>query len=95
MLASSLAYALAVDALTHSGPGLVSRINTAEVCQMPFAPGLGLEDILATENILVIAGAALLLYPTRMTTEPAISAYAKSSPTSCKASATSTSSKKI
>lgn len=37
MLISSVGYALAVDALTHDGPGELSRINTTQECER-FAP---------------------------------------------------------
>jgi hypothetical protein len=50
VLYNPLAYALAVDALKHDGPGSLSRINVKEVCSQIISPGLGLSDYLATEG---------------------------------------------
>lgn len=50
MLYNALAYALTVDALTHTGPGRTSRINLGEVCNQVASPGLSLSDVVATES---------------------------------------------
>jgi hypothetical protein len=47
-----LAYALAVDALTHAGPGKTSRIDISSVCNEIVAPGWSLDDVLDTEGEL-------------------------------------------
>lgn len=80
MLYNALSYALAVDALTHPGPGDIGRLDLETVCSQVAAPGLSLEDVVETEATIPIAAAAILLYPDRTTTKPAISPYASASP---------------
>lgn len=48
VLYNPLTYALVVDALTHDGPGSFERVGKAP-CQDITAPGLSLDDVLATE----------------------------------------------
>jgi hypothetical protein len=50
MLYNPLAFALAVDALTHPGPGDLSRIDLATVCAQIVPPGLGVADVISTEG---------------------------------------------
>lgn len=50
MLYNGLAYALAVDALTHEGPGRVGRIDLGSVCNEVASPGLSVGDVVATES---------------------------------------------
>ncbi|KAH7183408.1 uncharacterized protein B0J16DRAFT_289963 [Fusarium flagelliforme] len=76
MLANPLTFALAKDALTHEGPGKTSRVDLASVCNRSLAPGLGLEDLLITENAVAIAGLSLVLYLPKQFDEPAIKQYA-------------------
>ena len=83
MLASSLSAALAIDALTHAGPGLISRIDLTSVCQDFIAPGLSFENFLETEEDILLAGLTVLMFPEAVVQEPAVSAYALSSPTVC------------
>lgn len=45
-----LAYALAVDALTHPGAGQASRLDLDTICDTLVSPGLSLADIIATEG---------------------------------------------
>lgn len=72
-LYNSLGYSLAVDALTHSGPGQVSRLsNLNTICSYYLTPGLNLADFLETENSILIAGIAILAYPNKVTQEPPI-----------------------
>lgn len=78
MMASSLAFALAKDALTHDGPGKVERLNLDKVCSTYLAPGLGLGDLLVTENTLTYAALAIVAFPVRTNQEPAIKSYATS-----------------
>ncbi|TKA74703.1 hypothetical protein B0A55_05096 [Friedmanniomyces simplex] len=78
-LYNALGYALAVDALSHSGPGQASRLNLATVCANYLTPGLDLADFLLTENSIAIAGLAILVYPNKVVAEPAIKSYAASS----------------
>lgn len=49
MLVNPIAYALFVDALTHDGPGQLSRIDLDTVCSQLVPPGLDLDDLLGTE----------------------------------------------
>ena len=72
-----LTYALIVDALKHPGTtGQVSRIDRQAVCANYAAPGLDLDDVLATSGLIPVAGVALLAYPKKMLTEPALKSYA-------------------
>jgi hypothetical protein len=75
-LAHPLTYALIVDALTHEGPGRLDRIDVASVCDNIIAPGLDLDDYLATMGLIPVAGVSLLAYPDRRTEEPALVGYA-------------------
>jgi hypothetical protein len=50
MLYNPLSYALAVDALTHGGPGQVSRLNLATICAELATPGITPQDIVLTEG---------------------------------------------
>lgn len=61
MLVNSLSYYLAVDALTHPGPGSLSRLNLAQVCATQAAPGLTVSDVLTTEGSVPIAIVNFLL----------------------------------
>jgi hypothetical protein len=76
VLYNPIAFALAADALQNAGPGLISRINTATLCQTIATAGLSLNDILATEGNIPVALAAVALYTPKQTTEPAIKGYA-------------------
>ncbi|GME50291.1 hypothetical protein GTA08_BOTSDO07677 [Neofusicoccum parvum] len=78
MLLNPLTYALVVDALTHEGPGQVGRLDLASVCSSVLAPGLGLQDLLETEGLVVLAAALLLTYPDKRLVEPGLIAYATS-----------------
>jgi hypothetical protein len=75
-LAHPLVYALIVDALTHTGPGQLDRIDVASVCNNIIAPGLDLDDYIATQALIPIAGVSLLAYKDRRTEEPALMGYA-------------------
>ena len=81
VLYNPIAYGLAMDALKNPGPGQLSRVDTATLCGMYAAPGLTLEDILVTENSILVAGITLLTYLPKMVQEPVISAYATASST--------------
>jgi hypothetical protein len=50
VLYDDLAYNLAIDALTHPGPGQPSRLNLERICNSAASPGLSVSDILATES---------------------------------------------
>ncbi|KAI9655327.1 MAG: hypothetical protein M1821_005474 [Bathelium mastoideum] len=78
VLFNALGYALAVDALTHPGPGQPSRLNLGTVCQEVSAPGLSLTQVLETEGALVVSAGFLLAYEPKLFKEPALMAYATS-----------------
>ena len=56
MLVNPIAYALFVDALTHDGPGQLSRIDLDSVCNQLVPPRLDLDDLLGTEAMAVLYG---------------------------------------
>ncbi|CAI7639662.1 unnamed protein product [Penicillium manginii] len=63
MLVNPLAWALFVDAITHDGPGELSRVDLGTVCGQLVAPGLGVDDLLETEAMtLVYASLDTLAY---------------------------------
>ncbi len=77
VLYNPLTYALIVDALTHPGTtGQVSRINRQSVCADLAAPGLDLDDVLATNGLTPVAALLLLSSPEKRTTEPPLKSYA-------------------
>jgi hypothetical protein len=77
VLAHPLTYALIVDALKNDGPGSLSRIDVNSVCDDIIAPGLDLDDALATFGLIPIAGVLLLSYPDKRLHEPASKSYVK------------------
>lgn len=76
VLFNPLAYALAVDALTHDGPGQPSRIDLNTVCNQIASPGLSVADVVASEGTVAVAAAAIALYVPKVGAEPPIMAYA-------------------
>ncbi|KAH6639567.1 hypothetical protein C7974DRAFT_304334 [Boeremia exigua] len=72
-----LTWALVIDALTHPGStGQVGRIDRQKVCGDLVAPGLDLDDVLATSGLIAIAGVSLLTSPKKRVTEPPLREYA-------------------
>lgn len=71
-LYNPLGFALLKDALANDGPGSPQRLDLGAVCNDFITPGLDLTEFLLTENTVVIAGAAILLYDKSVTAEPAI-----------------------
>lgn len=67
---------LVIDALTHDGPGSLDRLDLGEVCKNYIAPGLSVENAIATAGQIVAAGIRLLAYEPRLTEEPTIRGYA-------------------
>ncbi|KAF9873953.1 hypothetical protein CkaCkLH20_08687 [Colletotrichum karsti] len=76
MLFNPLTAALIKDALVNQGPAQVSRINFNDVCKNYIAPGLTLEDGVATAGTIVAAGIRLLAYVPKLLAEPRLMAYA-------------------
>ncbi|KAH7027072.1 hypothetical protein B0J12DRAFT_704719 [Macrophomina phaseolina] len=64
------------DALVNDGPGQTSRIDTDGLCQQLATDGLSLTDVVSTEGIIPVAGAAILAYPIKLHAEPPLKAYA-------------------
>ncbi|KAH8699194.1 hypothetical protein BGW36DRAFT_294275 [Talaromyces proteolyticus] len=72
-LYNSVAWGLIEDALTHDGPGQISRLDIQTLCKAAAAPGL---DSLLGESIIVNAVPNILAYHPKATKEPAIASYA-------------------
>ena len=79
MLYNPVAVALAIDALTHEGPGELSRLDLTTICAPFVAEGLDLTDLLLTEEALIIAAANLLFYEPKQLLEPPLKSYATAS----------------
>lgn len=78
MLVNPLAYALFVDALTHDGPGDLSRIDLDEVCDQVVPPGLDLDDFLGTEVAATGLGTVnSMMYGNHSNVELPLKMYAK------------------
>ncbi|KAI0423639.1 hypothetical protein F5Y09DRAFT_355110 [Xylaria sp. FL1042] len=76
MLFNPLTAAMVADALTHAGPGSLSRVDLSNVCTDYIAPGLTLEDAITTAGEIVAAAIRLLAYFPKLVDEPTIMAYA-------------------
>jgi hypothetical protein len=77
MLVNPLAFALFADALTHDGPGELSRVDLNTVCNQLVPPGLGLDDLLGTEVMALVYGSLdTLTYGYVGDSEPPIKEYA-------------------
>lgn len=83
VLYNPLAYALAIDALTHDGPGRPERLDLSVVCNQLVAPGLTPADVAATEGLIPLALINILLYPEKVLNEPAVQAYALQANANC------------
>ncbi|KAF4777894.1 hypothetical protein HER10_EVM0009439 [Colletotrichum scovillei] len=79
MLFNPLTAALIKDVLQRgAGPAKISNINLNDVCKDFIAPGLNLEDGIATAGSIVAAGIRLLAYLPKLIAEPTLMAYARS-----------------
>ncbi|THY21932.1 alpha/beta-hydrolase [Aureobasidium pullulans] len=76
VLYNPIAFGLVKDALVNGGAGKTSRIDVNRLCNQYLADGLNVGDLLITENSIVVAALALVLYTPKVTVEPAIKAYA-------------------
>ena len=76
VLYSPVAWALAVDALTHDGPADLSRVDWNVVCARFAAPQLQLHDVLGCEAALVIALGHFITHPHKVVREPELKPYA-------------------
>lgn len=74
-LYNPLGYALVVDALTHDGPGLASRVDLTSACSTFSAPGLTIADNLETAALIPLALVLDLEYFPKGITEPPLKAY--------------------
>ncbi|KAL0938454.1 lipase b precursor [Colletotrichum truncatum] len=75
VLFNPLTAALIKDALQNKSPAQVSRINLNEVCKDFIAPGLSLEDGVATAGAIVPSAIRLLAYLPKLIAEPALKSY--------------------
>ncbi|KAE8351390.1 hypothetical protein BDV28DRAFT_162414 [Aspergillus coremiiformis] len=76
MLCNPLAWALALDALRHGGPGNITRIDIKKVCKQVVPPHLEMIDLLGTEALALVALSELLAYSPKVSGEPNIVPYA-------------------
>jgi len=76
MLYNSLAFALAVDAMSNPGPANVNRLDLKTVCAAALSPGLTAADKSTTDATIGEAAANILAYTKGVTAEPPIKAYA-------------------
>ncbi|KAF2754501.1 alpha/beta-hydrolase [Pseudovirgaria hyperparasitica] len=76
VIINALGYELAKDALTHAGPGQLSRVDTNMACERFAADGLSLADIFATYALIPIAALNILAFQPKADGEPPIKAYA-------------------
>ncbi|KAK7697741.1 hypothetical protein SLS64_013215 [Diaporthe eres] len=74
-LYNPIGYALAIDALTHDGPGDFSRVGAA-ACGTYLAQGLDQGDLVVTETSILVAAVALVFDTPKQFSEPAIMPYA-------------------
>lgn len=73
MLYNPIAWALAQDALSHDGPGQVSRLGSLEsMCGLYLAQGLDMSNFLLTEDNVISALVNLIEYPDKVKEEPPI-----------------------
>ncbi|KAI7178263.1 hypothetical protein KC316_g9512 [Hortaea werneckii] len=77
VLYNGLGYALAIDALTHPGPGRVERVDAAAECAKFAADGLSLADVLATHALIPLAVGNTLVFEPKVAREPEIRGYAR------------------
>lgn len=77
VLYNPVGYALAVDALTHEGPGQLSRIDLDTECGRIVPDGLTYTDLLATEALIPEALVLILSYDDKTRDEPEIRSYAQ------------------
>lgn len=75
-LYNPIGYALAIDALTHDGPGDFSRVG-ASACNTYLAQGLDEGDLVVTETSILVAAVALIFDKDKSYHEPAIKSYAQ------------------
>ncbi|KKY18157.1 putative lipase b precursor [Phaeomoniella chlamydospora] len=76
MLYNPLSYALAVDAIMHDGPGETNRLDLTTLCEEFVPQGLGLDDVLGTEGVLITALINTLIYEPKSLHEPSLMSYA-------------------
>ncbi|PWY69582.1 lipase [Aspergillus heteromorphus CBS 117.55] len=76
VLYNPLTWALIVDALSHEGPGDPSRLDLHQVCGQLLPPQLGLDDMLGTEGLVLVALSEVVRYKPKTFKEPDIQGYA-------------------
>lgn len=73
---SNLAYDLAIDALTHDGPGEVARLDLRKTCSFLATDGLSVTDVVQTELATPQGFYNIFTYPSTPG-EPPIKEYAR------------------
>ncbi|KAG9825564.1 alpha/beta-hydrolase, partial [Aureobasidium melanogenum] len=76
VLYNPIAFGLVKDALINGGAGQTSRLDLNTLCNMYLAEGLNVSDLLLTENAILVAALSLVLYEPKVSSEPALMAYA-------------------
>ncbi|KAJ6591475.1 hypothetical protein DFH09DRAFT_176162 [Mycena vulgaris] len=76
MLYHPLTLALLEDAMTHDGPGDLSRVDLDRLCDQLVADGMTLDALIQTEAGVAKAGAAFIQYRPYLKEEPVIVSYA-------------------
>ncbi|KAJ7446716.1 putative lipase [Mycena latifolia] len=76
MLYHPLTLAMLEDAMTHDGPGDLSRVDIDHLCGLAVAEGMSLSALVDTEAGVAKAGAAFVQYRPYLKDEPAIASYA-------------------
>lgn len=74
VLYNPTAYALIIDALTHDGPGSLSRVTNS--CRDSVAPGLNTASVIQAETLIPSLLYRALTYSSKLVEEPAIKSYA-------------------
>lgn len=72
VLYNPLGFALLKDALSHPGPGKISRLDLGRVCSTYLTEGLDLTEFLLSENAILGAVVTVLTYQPGTLVEPAI-----------------------
>jgi hypothetical protein len=72
VLYNPLGFALLKDALSHPGPGKISRLDLGKVCSTYLTEGLDLTEFLLSENAILGAVVTVLTYQPGTLVEPAI-----------------------
>lgn len=76
LMANPLVAALAMDTLTHAGPGNPSRLDLKEVCKNVIPPELTVADFIATAGLIVNCGLRIFALQPKVFMELRLKDYA-------------------